>query len=157
MGVEQDGLGFLVNFRKFYQVEAGRFSQGDPRRLQVGAACGQAHGLTEISRFVAMKLQKGPGHCGAGLADALGRVVYKQQDGRDKGGQQAGQFDGAFDAHVARAGRVKHKAHGVGASLYGGLNIGFAGEAAHLDAGALLDHGSQSKGGVVSGSPHCAS
>ena len=48
-------------------------------------------------------------------------------------------------------------ADGVRAGLHGGVDIGFAGEAAHLDAGALNGHGNQSKGGVVSGSPHCAS
>ena len=142
------GLHKFMNWQRPILTDSGGF--------QVRASGGLAHGCAKLGGLVAMKLQQGARHGRARGLNALGRFVDEQQHRRHKGGQPTGQRRRAFGADAARAGRVQHETNGVGTGGHGRQHIGFAGEAAHLDAGALLDHGSQSKGGVVSGKPHSA-
>ena len=75
-------------------------------------------------------------------------LVNEQQNWRDERWQAFGQLGGTLGRYKPRAGRVQHKADGIGSGRNGCVYVLLAGQTANFDTGALGKkfrcHGNQS-------------
>ncbi len=105
-----------------------------------------------------MKLHASARYSGAGSYHIGSGFVDEEQNRCHERRQAPCQFGGSLQAYGTWAGRIQHKAYGIGARSHGRVHILLACEAADLDAGTCgRVHGNQSKAAVVLGRPHFSS
>ncbi len=137
MGVEQDGLGVRVLLGELYEVECGGVrAQGNAGSPHEGPPSRARGLLAGLGAFVAVELQRGAGDLVAGGRHCRSLGIHEQEHGRYEGGQAARERGGALHGHRARAFRIQHESHRIGAGLDGGVQVLLAGDAADLDARA---------------------
>lgn len=85
-----------------------------------------------------MELQGGIGHSLQRLLQLISRGIDQQHNRHDVGGQTPRQLTSACGTHMTGTLFINNKTDGIGARFHGGVHIGFTGQAADLDPGAVF-------------------